>query len=65
MHLNGLSPCLQMVVSVELIPVAGAQSCLMCAVSILPGDLVVSKPKINVKPLAPLNPKSKKRKNSR
>ncbi|CAM6088513.1 unnamed protein product [Calypogeia fissa] len=55
----------QMVVNVELIPVAGAQSCLMCAVSVLPGDLIVSKPKIHVKPLVAFNPISKKRKQSK
>ncbi|KAL3680001.1 hypothetical protein R1sor_022957 [Riccia sorocarpa] len=48
----------KMVVVVELIPVAGISS-LVCAVSVLPGDLVISKPKLTVKPLVP---ESRKRK---
>ncbi|KAL2613111.1 hypothetical protein R1flu_024803 [Riccia fluitans] len=50
----------QMVVVVELIPVSGISS-LMCAVSVLPGDLVISKPKLTVKPLAPESRKRKHR----
>ncbi|KAG6547935.1 hypothetical protein Mapa_010755 [Marchantia paleacea] len=49
----------EMVIIVELVPVAGARSSLICAVSVLPGDLVISKPKLTVKPLAS---QSKKRK---
>jgi hypothetical protein len=43
---------------VEVLPLVGSQSSLVCAVSVLPKELVVTKPKLVVKPL--VQPKKRK-----
>jgi hypothetical protein len=44
---------------VEVLPLVGSQSSLVCALSVLPKELVVTKPKLVVKPL--VQPKKRKR----
>ncbi|CAK9222555.1 unnamed protein product [Sphagnum troendelagicum] len=48
----------EMVVMVEVLPLVGSQSSLVCALSVLPKELVVTKPKLVVKPL--VQPKKRK-----